>query len=105
VDKNIHRLNFLKYSEGLWKFFIKNKISYHNRLRETQFLEIFKKNQAKIISIHHELEPDFQSKLHNMKINKMFAHMSHEELAVYYSEVLMQFPIDSAIHEGENKSS
>lgn len=91
VDKKISKVNFLKYPEWLWKFFVKNKISYHNRLREKQFLEIFKSHGGKIIDIKNKVDPADLEILKMMKINKVFSGMTREELAVNYSEIMMSF--------------
>jgi SAM-dependent methyltransferase len=91
-DKNLARVNFLKYPESLWSFFIKNKISYHNRLRERQFLDIFEECGAKIVWLESRTDPDDISLLKNMKIDKAFHGMSYEELAVHRTELIMSFP-------------
>ena len=90
-DKRISKVNFLQYPEWLWRFFVKNKISYHNRLREKQFLEIFKSHGAKIKMISNKIDPSDLEILKTMKIDKRFAGMTHEELAVYYSEIILSF--------------
>ena len=83
----------MKYPEFLWSFFVKNKISYHNRLRERQFIDIFKEFGAKILWVEHEIDPSDIDCLKNMKIDKSFHGMSYEELAVTYSELIVQFPL------------
>jgi len=90
-DKNITRVNFLKYPESLWSFFIKNKISYNNRLREKQFLDIFKECGAKIVWLENKMDPNDIEYLKNMKIDKPFHGMSYEELAVYRTELIISF--------------
>jgi hypothetical protein len=75
----------------LWAFFVKNKISYHNRLREKQFLDVFKSHGAKIKWIENKTDQADVEALKNMKIDKRFAGMTYEELAVHYSEVIMTF--------------
>jgi SAM-dependent methyltransferase len=91
-DKKISKVNFLKYSEFWWSFFIKNKISYHNRLREKNFLSIFKECNAKIVCLENKTEPNDINILRNMKIDNSFNGMSYEELAIYETELIMSFP-------------
>jgi len=89
--KNITKVNFLKYPEFLWSFFVKNKISYHNRLREKQFLDIFKECGAKIVWLESKTNPNDINSLRNMKIDKSFHGMSYEELAIYRTEIIISF--------------
>src|SRR5207249_3065951 len=90
-DKRVSKVNFLKYPEWLWKFFVKNRISYHNRLREKQFLSIFESYGAKVEDIRNKIDPADLKRLETMKVNKYFAGMKAEELAVTYSEVMCSF--------------
>jgi len=90
-DKNINKVNFLRYPEWLWSFFIKNKISYHNRLREKEFINIFESHGAKIEMINNMIDPEDVETLKTMKIDKRFSGMTREELAVNYSEVIFSF--------------
>ncbi|MCH7965305.1 MAG: methyltransferase domain-containing protein [Bacteroidetes bacterium] len=90
-DKKITKVNFLKFSEFWWTFFVLNTISYHNRLREKQFLKIFEQHGAKIISVENRIDPDDLKKLKTMKIDKSFQGMSFEELAIHRSEIILSF--------------
>ena len=90
-DKGITKVNFLKYPEGLWSLFVKNKISYHNRFREKHYLNIFESCGAKIKWIDHKIDPADLTTLKNIKIDKMFHGMSHEELAIYETSIITSF--------------
>ena len=90
-DHRLSNLNFLKYPEWLWRFFVKNKISYHNRLREKQFLSIFESHGAKIKEVRNKTNQSDLAALKTMKIDKRFAGMTDAELAVHYSEILLSF--------------
>ncbi len=90
-DKKISKVNFLKYPEWLWNLFVKNNISYHNRLREKQFLDIFTSYGAKIRSIKNKIDQLDLQVLKTMKIDNCFARMTDEELAVHYSEIILSF--------------
>lgn len=91
-DKNISRVNFLKYSERLWAFFVYNDISYHNRLREVEFLRLFHKCGAKICRLENRVDQRDIDVLKGMRINKRFQGMSLEQLAIHLTEVMMSFP-------------
>jgi SAM-dependent methyltransferase len=90
-SKKISKVNFLKYPEKWWTFWVKNKISYHNRLREKQFIDIFKSHGAKIKSTRNETEASDIEILKGMKIDKQFAGMTDEELAVFKTEIILSF--------------
>ncbi len=90
-DKKITKVNFLKYPEFLWSFFVKNKISYHNRLREKQFLNIFEECGAKVVWLENKTDPNDINFLRNMKIDKSFHGMSYEELAIYQTELIISW--------------
>jgi len=88
---NVSKVNFLKYPEWLWRLFVKNKISYHNRLREKEFFKIFKSCGSKVEVVFNKIDPNSLVTLKSMKINKRFSGMSHEELAVWVSFVRLTF--------------
>ena len=90
-DKNISKVNFLRYPESMWRFFVKNKISYHNRLREKQFIEIFESHGGKIQMRDNETDPQDLEVLKTMKVDRRFSGMPPEELAVYYTEIVFSF--------------
>jgi hypothetical protein len=90
-DGSISKVNFLQYPEWLWRFFVKNNISYHNRLREKQFLNIFRFSGAHILLTRSETDPADVQLLKTMNVDKQFQGMTPEELAVHYSEVVLTF--------------
>lgn len=90
-DSSISNVNFLKYPEWLWKFFVQNKISYHNRLREKHFLEIFAANGARIESKESDIEPSDVEAVRRMKCDSRFAGLSTEELAVIRTAVVLSY--------------
>lgn len=90
-SKKISKVNFLKYSEKWWSFWVQNKISFHNRLREKQFLDLFKSLGAKILSNKREVDPADIEIVKTMKINEKFSGMTPTELAVFSSEIIMSF--------------
>jgi ubiquinone/menaquinone biosynthesis C-methylase UbiE len=88
VDKRISMVNFLQYPEWKWKLFVKNKISYHNRLRAKEFVQIFRSHGAEVLVVRDTIEPSDLEALKRMKIDARFGGMTHEELAVSRSEIL-----------------
>jgi hypothetical protein len=93
--KKLTKVNFLKYPESLWSFFVKNKISYHNRLREKQFIELFNECGARIVLKESNTDPADIEYLKSMKIDKSFQGMTYEELAIYFTRMIISFEKDS----------
>ena len=91
VSPSLSKVNFLKYPEWLWQFLVKNKISYHNRLREKEFLHIFAEYGAQIEWIISSVDEHDLEVLKTMKIDKRFTGMSNRELAVHATHVMFSF--------------
>jgi SAM-dependent methyltransferase len=90
-DPSISRVNFLQYPEWAWSLFVKNKISYHNRLREPQFRRIFEEHGARITKSEVFTDPKDLEALKRMKIDARFAGMSPDELAVTKMTVILSY--------------
>lgn len=90
-DKKITKVNFLRYPEYLWSFFVKNNISYHNRLRENQFLNIFEKCGAQVVWLQNKIDNDDVKYLKGIKVDKYFRELTVEELAVNQTEFILSF--------------
>ena len=84
-------VNFLKYPEWLWRILVKNKFSYHNRLREKQFVEMFKARGANVVDIRTQLDPADLKFLSSMTVDRQFAGMTPEELAPWRTEMVLDF--------------
>lgn len=91
VSKNLSRVNFLRYPEWLWTLLVQNSISYHNRLRECQFLDMFRACGATIVHLMSETDPNDVETVKRMRVDKHFANMTPEELSVTYMEVVLEF--------------
>jgi hypothetical protein len=84
----VSKVNFLQYPEWAWKFFVKNRISYHNRMREKEYLAIFRSYGAEIVAVRSEIDPSDVERVRHMKVDKQFEGMTAEELAVTGSVVI-----------------
>lgn len=90
-DNSVSKVNFLKYPEWLWSFFVKNNISYHNRLRECDYIKILKDHGAKIKEITNDIDPKDVAMCRVMKLDKRFRHLTAEECAVTKTEIIAMF--------------
>ena len=85
------RVNFLRYPQWLWDLLVKNKIAYQNRLREKHFVKIFRNHGAKVQIVSHEVYPEDVEILKTMRVDKRFAGMTSEELAVCWTRIAVSF--------------
>jgi SAM-dependent methyltransferase len=84
-------VNFLQYSPRWWKFWAHNRIFYHNRLREKQFVEIHLSLGGSVQVISHTIRQDDLLALKTMDVARAFSGMTHEELAVYRTLIAISF--------------
>ncbi len=91
VDRTISKVNFLQYPEWAWGLFVKNKISYHNRLREPDFLRIFAANGATVTNKESYIDPSDVEAVRHMRLDSRFAGLTAEELAVTRTQVTLSF--------------
>lgn len=91
MDPTITQVNFLRYPEWLWAPLVKNKISYHNRLREKWFLDRFAEVGARVVWKESHLDERDVAAAAGMKVNQRFRGMTPEELAVWRSDSVIEF--------------
>lgn len=90
-DKSISKVNFLKYPEWLWAFWVKNNISYHNRLRECEYINVLKENGAVVKKINHEIDSKDLALCRTIALDARFRNMTPEECAVTKTEIVACF--------------
>ncbi|MFH1920043.1 MAG: class I SAM-dependent methyltransferase [Planctomycetota bacterium] len=91
-DKRISKVNFLRYPEWVWRLFVKNKISYHNRLRLREFVERLEGCGGSIKEIRSIVDPEDIARVRSMNVDRRFEHFSPEECAVTTAEIVANFP-------------
>ena len=85
----VSNINFLKYSDRAWNFWVQNRISYHNRLREKEFLQIFRQHGACILDVRTKVsEIDVLALCNGFTPDQKFSGMTPEELAPWYTEIV-----------------
>ena len=92
-DRNITTVNFLRYPEWWWGFLVKNDIQYINRLRAKEHIERFQRQGACVDVKEAYINPRDLEALATMEVDRRFAGMSHEELAITRLIVSMTFPV------------
>lgn len=93
VDRGITKVNFLKYSDRAWDFWVNRPgIGYHNRWREKQFLELFEGFGANFLSVAGEVDPKDLEALKSFAVDPKFARFTARELAVSSTCLALRFP-------------
>lgn len=87
----VSKVNFLRYPEWAWKLLVKNNISYHNRLRERDFIDMLARAGASIAYRKGEVHQADLAEVQSMALAGRFAGYSPDELAVTRSELIACF--------------
>jgi len=91
VDSRISKVNFLKYPEWMWRLLVKNRISYHNRLRQRDFIEMMREEAGLLRKINSVMDPQDLQRVRDMKVAERFRRYSPEECAVTQCELFVSF--------------
>jgi len=87
-DKSINRVNFLRYSESLFRCTHMNPLNYQNRLRHPEYLEILRKSGLRLVREEHAVDEVSLRDLPHMRIAERFRRFSYEDLATTDSFLL-----------------
>ncbi len=80
-DKTITAIHFLQFSDREWQRIAGNSLSYHNRLRDSQFAALFRKNGLHIIDHRFGLDERSVAAIRDgFPLDTRFASMSEEDL-------------------------
>jgi SAM-dependent methyltransferase len=93
-DKTLSRLNFLTLPDWAWKFACFNPQNYQNRLRHSDYLNLFRNAGYELL--HVEGTPDAQAlaALDHLVIGEKFAGYDKTDLAILTSVIVARKPID-----------
>jgi ubiquinone/menaquinone biosynthesis C-methylase UbiE len=83
VDPTITRVNFLKFNDFTWRILGQNKISFHNRLRESEFISLFEEAGFEVVDRRSEVcEPSLKA-LETMRLSPKYRNFDKRDLATY----------------------
>jgi len=88
-DRDLSPVNFLRFREATWRL-LSSGLSYCNRLRECQYLQMFEDAGFRILHVESTLNPTALNSLSKLSVAREFAGMSLEELAVTRSAIVVQ---------------
>lgn len=89
IGSKVSKINFLKYSPRFYNFFINNKMNYHNRLREPEYLKLFKKCGYCVEYLEGEVDESDLAQLGQMNVAKEFKRFDNRQLAVWKMSVVL----------------
>lgn len=96
-DPSCRKVNFLRFSESHWRLIGKNRLAYHNRLRERDFLTML--GDAEIVHRRSQTDPEDVAWIADVDLPARWRSYSPEELAVSRSELVVRFAPSAALAE------
>ncbi|MHB8624063.1 MAG: hypothetical protein ACYC9J_13875 [Sulfuricaulis sp.] len=91
ADPSISPINFLKYGEKQWARWGQNDIVYQNRMRITQYYEIFKKLGFEIVNdLKYTSDEVCQVLKRNFPLHRDFANLSTDDIATTAFRVVLK---------------
>jgi hypothetical protein len=83
TDPSITRVNFLKYSDFTWRIIGQNKIQFHNRLRESEFVSLFQQAGFEIVDRQSAIDDRSLKALETMRLSQRFRNFDKKDLATF----------------------
>lgn len=83
VDPTITKVNFLKFSDLTWRILGQNKVFFHNRLRESEFISLFQEAGFEIVDRRSEVDEVSLKALETMRLNTKYRNFDKRDLATY----------------------
>jgi hypothetical protein len=83
TDSAATKINFLKFSDSTWQILGQNRIQFHNRLRQSEFVEIFKDAGFEILLCQSEVDEISLKAIPTMRLNKKYRTFDAVDLATY----------------------
>lgn len=80
-DKSISRVNFLQYSDSLFRWTYINPLNYQNRLRHPEYIEMLRKAGFRLVREEHKVDEASLRFLAQMRLVDRFCKFSNEDLA------------------------
>jgi SAM-dependent methyltransferase len=98
-DRSISRVNFLKFSDRVFKWTCINSLNYQNRLRHSEYRALLIKYGFTILRDESAIDSDSLAALRNLPIALRFRHFTHKDLATIGSCLLACKPSREGIAE------
>jgi ubiquinone/menaquinone biosynthesis C-methylase UbiE len=92
-DPSITSVNFLKFSKTEWRFLGQNRIHYHNRLRGSDFVALFKKAGFDFINVQSDVCARGLAALDHIRVADPFQGYEPADLATSFLTLVASKPI------------
>jgi hypothetical protein len=80
-DRSISRVNFLKFSDGIFRWTYLNGLNYQNRLRHPEYGEMLVKARLTVLRNEATVSEESVGALQTLSVDKKFRRFTPEELA------------------------
>jgi SAM-dependent methyltransferase len=87
-DRDITRVNFLKVPDFAWRLLAQNDITYMNRLRNSEFVDLFSGAGFDVVEVNADVDEASLRALPHMSLAARFARMDHRDLATHLTEIV-----------------
>lgn len=79
-DRSLSAVDFLRYSPAEWDRIAGNRFAYHNRLRRSQYRELFQRCGWRTVMDEAELSPAAREQLAGLPLHRDFARLPADDL-------------------------
>ena len=80
-DKGISRINFLRYSDALFRLTYVNRLNYHNRLRHSEYVHLLREGGYAIVKEEHVVDRKSLAWLEQVTVAPRYRSFDAEDLA------------------------
>jgi SAM-dependent methyltransferase len=80
-DKSISRINFLKYSDELYRWTHLNSMNYQSRLRHSEYVDLLSRSGFAILKEQRKVDAAALHGLQNMSLDARYRHLTPEDVA------------------------
>lgn len=91
VDRKVHQLNYLRYSDRRWSLW-NNAFLYQNRLRAHVFVDAARAAGFEIVLDTSHMRPERLAQLQAMPVHPQFAHIPDEALCITTVDFIARKP-------------
>jgi hypothetical protein len=92
TDSAATKINFLRFNDFTWKILGQNKIQFHNRLRQSEFLRMFEEAGFEILLCRSEVDEASLRAIPTMGLNKRYRAFDPVDLATYEMTICVRKP-------------
>ena len=89
-DTTVSKMKYLSFSESAWKCVFENKVQYINRLRRSEWLELFRSGPFELVE-----ELNSRIDISRLKLARQYANLDRLDLECTDIELLLRKPVSA----------